>query len=103
VNRAGAWWWASFGAVLVYTSAVLVAVPPPLFFFPRLWRWGLHPLPDEPAIRWYGSLLYLATGGLCGFVVGRLLHRRPPWVLVALISATALLVLWWHERHWFSP
>lgn len=102
MSRAGAWWGASVCAVVVYTSAVLASVPPPLFFFPRLWRWGLHPLPGEPAIRWYGWLIYLVLGGLLGFLIGGSIHRRPPWIVLELIAISALLALGWHERLWFS-
>ena len=97
----GAWWGGSVGAVLVYTSAVLVQIPPPLYFFPRLGAWAFLALPGEPAIRWYGWLAYAAVGGLCGAMVGGFIHRRPPWAFVWLVATTSLLVLAWHERHWF--
>ena len=101
MNRAGAWWGASVGAVVAYASAVLASVPPPLFFFPRLWRWGIQPQPDEPAIRWYGWVIYAAMGGLIGLLLGRPMQRRPPWLLLELIAIAALLALGWHERDWF--
>lgn len=97
----GAWWGATVGAVLVYTTAALVPFPPSLYFFPRLGSWGFLALPGEPAIRWYGWMIYAAVGGLSGIVVGRFIHRRPPWALAWLIAAMSLLVLAWHERQWF--
>ena len=101
MKRPGAWWGATVGAVLVYTAAVLVPFPPPLYFFPRLGSWGFLALPGEPAIRWYGSLIYTAVGGLSGIVVGGFINWRPPWTLVWLVATTSMMVLAWHERHWF--
>jgi len=101
MSRPAAWWGASAGAVIVYASAVLFSVPPPLFFFPRLWRWGLHPLPGEPAVRWYGWLVYAAAGALVGLLIGRRTQRRPSWVLLEVITVAALVALVWHERQWF--
>jgi hypothetical protein len=94
-------WWATVGAVLGYTCAVLVPFPPPLYFFPRLGTWGVLAITGEPAIRWYGWLIDAAAGGLIGMVVGRLTNRRPPWVLVLLFAAASLAALVWHEREWF--
>lgn len=101
MSRPGAWWGATVGAVLAYTIAVLASFPSALYFFPRLGSWGLLPLPGEPAIRWYGWLIYAALGGLSGIVVGRFFNRRPPWALVWLMATASLLLLAWHERQWF--
>jgi hypothetical protein len=96
----GAWWGASVGAALVYTSAVLFSFPPALHFFPRLGSWGFAALPEEPSIRWYGWIIETALGGLLGFAIGRFV-KRPPWGLTWLIAVACLLALAWHERHWF--
>ena len=101
MSKLNGWLGATVGAVLVYTSAVLVSIPPPLFYFPRILRWGLHALPGEPAISWYGRLIYATLGGMAGALVGRFIDRRVPWALVWLAATAALLVLAWHERHWF--
>lgn len=101
MNKPSSWWCATVGAMLVYTSAVLLSIPPPLLFFPRLWQWGFHPLPGEPAISWYGRLIYATVGGLAGAQVGRFMSRRPSWNLIGWAATTALLALAWHERHWF--
>lgn len=101
MSNPGGWWGATIGAVLVYVSAVLVSVPPPLFFFPRLGTWSFHASPGEPAISWYGRLIYATVGGLLGMLIGRLVKRRLHWGLVWLIATVALLALTWHERHWF--
>ena len=101
MTRPGVWWGITVGAVLAYTSAVLVRFPPPLYFFPRLGSWGFLALPGEPAISWYGRLIYTAVGGLLGMVAGHFINRRPPWVFVWLFATMSLLVLAWHERQWF--
>lgn len=101
MSRAEGWWGATVGAVLVYASAVLLSLPPPLYFFPRLGIWSVHTLPDEPAISWYGRLIYATAGGLAGMLIGRLVGRRFPPRLVSWSAIVALLVLAWHERHWF--
>jgi hypothetical protein len=98
----GAWWGATVGAVLAYTTTVLVSFPPPVYFFPRLGSWGFLALPGEVPIRWYGWLIDSAVGGLFGVVVGRFIRRRPPWALVWPIAVTSLLALAWHERLWFT-
>ena len=100
MTRPEAGWGATVGAVLAYTIVVLAPIPPPLYF-PRLGAWGFLPLAAEPAIRWYGLMIYTAAGGLFGGVIGRFINRRPPWVVVLLIAAMSLLVLAWHERQWF--
>jgi hypothetical protein len=102
VKSPAAWWGATIGALLVYTSAVLVSFPPPLWFLPRLGTWGFLAVPGEPAIRWFGWLLDAAAGGLLGMVAGRLVARRPPGALVWLLATASLLLLAWHERHWFQ-
>jgi hypothetical protein len=102
VKSPAALWGATIGAVLGYASAVLFAFPPPLYFFPRLGTWGFLALPGEPAIRWFGWLLYSAAGGLLGMAAGRLVNRRPPGALVWLLAVAAFLLLAWHERAWFS-
>jgi len=97
----GAWCGATIGAILAYTTAVVGSFPPPLHYFPRLGTWGFDALPGEPAIRWYGWLVYAAAGGVLGAVAGRLIKRRPPWALGWVIAAASMLALAWHERHWF--
>ena len=52
MKNPGAWWGATVGAVLVYTTAALVPFPPSLYFFPRLGSWGRLAIPGEPAISW---------------------------------------------------
>ena len=47
------------------------------------------------------DLIYIAIGGLCGFLIGSLTRRRPPWIMVAFIATAALLTLAWNERQWF--
>ena len=101
MRNPGAWWGATVGAVLAYTAAVLAPFPSALYYFPRLGSWGFIALPGEPAIRWYGCLIYAAIGGLLGIVVGRFINRRPSWTLAWLLATAALLVLSWHERGWF--
>ncbi len=97
----GVGWGTTVGAVVTYTSAVLASFPPPLYFFPRLGSWGFVDLPGEPAIRWYGWMIYTVLGGLLGMVLGRSIHRRPPWAFVWWFAIASLILLTWHERHWF--
>ena len=100
MRRPAAWWGATVGAMLAYTVAGLLPWPA-LYFFPGLDSWGVLAVPGEPAVRWYGWILYAAVGGLFGIAIGRFINRRPPWALCWLIAITSLLALAWHERQWF--
>jgi hypothetical protein len=101
VTRIRAAWWASLGAVAGYALAAFSPFLPTLHFFPRLHRWGLAAIPGEPAILWYGLLIYGAVGGLLGMLAGRWARRAPDWRLVWLFATASLLALAWHERGWF--
>jgi hypothetical protein len=101
VRGPGVWWGAALGAVILYTTASLTSFPSPLYFFPRIGAWGFSLVPGEPSIRWYGSMLDAAAGGVLGAVAGRYLHRRPPWAIIGWFATASLLALAWHERSWF--
>lgn len=94
-------WWASFGAVAGYAVAAVSPFLPTLFFFPRLHRWGIAAISGEPAILWYGLLVYGAAGGLLGMAAGRWTRRSPDWRLLWLAAMVSMLALAWHERQWF--
>lgn len=101
MRKPAAWWGATVGAVIAYTTAVLVPFPPTLYFFPRLGAWGFLTLPGEPAVSWYGWLIYAAVGALFGIAIGSVIDKRPPWTLAWSIATSSMLVLAWHERQWF--
>ena len=88
--------------MIAYTVAVFAYFLPGLYFFPRIGAWKLAPIPGEPAILWYGWLIYAAVGGALGMAAGAALGRRPPGRVVAVASAVSLLLLAWHERGWFA-
>ena len=95
-------WGATLGAILAYASAVLFAFPPALYFFPRLNVWTFHPQPGEPAVTWFGKVLFMIGGGVLGTAIGRMIARRPPWWILSLTAFAVLVLLAWHECRWFS-
>jgi hypothetical protein len=100
--KGGGGWAASIGAVVGYALATLIPQLPRIYFYPLRGMWALTVIPDEPTIRWYGSILYALAGGLLGMALGRWLPRRSAaWHLVWIVAVVALLVMGWNERHWF--
>jgi hypothetical protein len=100
VRRPSLFWGASVGAIVAYTLSALGVLPWLPVFAPRLDAWSWTATPGEPTIRWYGFLIH----GLIGSGVGALLARplrRPPWHLVPVLAAAALLLLGIHDRAWF--
>ena len=101
MKRPGILWGASAGAVAGYTVAALANLPG-LRFFPRLGVWSFADHAGEPAIRWYGWLLYSVAAALLGIAAGWFLKRRPSWTLIWVMATASLLLLSWHERDWFQ-
>ena len=96
----GAGYAATLGAVAAYVLATLDVLPRP-YFYPHLGQASWTALAGEPAIRWYGSLAYLALGGLVGWLVAGRLPERVLRRLAVTIPVIALLLLVWLERGWF--
>ena len=102
MKRPGVLWGASAGAVVGYTVAALIPHLPVLYYFPRLGEWSFANQAGEPAIRWYGWMLYSVAAALLGIAGGWFLKRRPSWTLICVIATVSLLLLSWHERDWFQ-
>ena len=96
----GAGYAATLGAAMAYVLAALDVLPRP-YFYPHLGLVSWTALAGEPAIRWYGSLAYLAVGGLVGALVAARLPASVLRRLAVVIPALALLLLVWKEREWF--
>lgn len=93
---------ASIGALLAYTAASLHAGVPEPLYFPRLGTWAWNAIPGEPVIRWFGHLIDMGIGAGLGIVLLTLARRAPPWHLVWILAAAALLGLAAHEAPWFA-
>ncbi|HTM57145.1 MAG TPA: hypothetical protein VL123_01890 [Candidatus Udaeobacter sp.] len=93
---------ASLGALLGYAAAMMAPGLPILHFFPRLGIWRFAPMAGQPAISWYGAVLYGALGGVLGAALCGRMGRAPSWKWICVTAALVLVALAWHERHWFA-
>ena len=90
----------TFGMTIGYALAI-TRVLPALSFFPRLGAWGWHAIPDEPAISWYGHLMFAFLGGAACGVIGGWAGLKLPWRLALAAPMVALAFLIWGQRRWF--
>ena len=95
------YWGASVGALLGYVFAALTGWPIRLFYYSTSDSWGLVDHPGEPVVRWYGRLINAGLGALLGMALALPWKKRPWWPAVWTSAVLALLVLVFHERHWF--
>jgi hypothetical protein len=95
-------WGATLGAICGYGVSALSRSLPELYFYPRSGIWSLATHPGEPAIQWYGFMIYSALGAILGLGAAALLPKRPPWFAVWGVAVLFFLVLVWHERSWFT-
>ncbi len=100
MRRPSLFWGASVGGIVMYTLSALGVVPWLPIYAPRLDAWSWTVDPGEPALRWYGFLIHGLIGAALGALLARPL-RRPPWHLVPVLAAAALLLLGLHDRTWF--
>ena len=88
---------ATVGMTSAYVLAVLHVLPQ-LSFFPRLGVWSFAAIQGEPAISWYGYVLW----GLLGGVLAAMTGARVPWRIALLVPALALLGLAVAQVRWFG-
>jgi hypothetical protein len=102
MNRERFAWGASLGAIVGYTLAVLTSYPIRIIYFPHSDSWGLVDVPGQPAIAWYGRLINAGMGAMLGMGILWPIRRPMRWPVIGMAAIVALLVLAFHERHWFG-
>lgn len=92
---------ATIGMSIAYLLATL-SVLPQLYFFPRPGTWSLHAVQGEPAIRWYGAILWSLLGGLLAGGLAEVTGARVPWRLALLVPILTLVGLAVAQYSWFG-